>query len=1176
MDTTRKIVVGNQQGSQSRNQNHPHKNPKKKKNLFLTILKYFILIAFIVTVVGAVVAVFYVQSVIKDLEDIDPNKVSSQLYENSVIIDSQGRVLENIRSEGLRKVVKYEDISPAVVDAFIAVEDKTFLTHNGFNLIRMVGATLKYLLNGETLGGVSTITQQLARNVYLFDRRQERSLKRKIEEAYYTIQLEKYLTKEQIMEGYLNLIFFGMESYGVEAAAQTYFGKSVKDLDYIEAALLVGTVKAPSYYSPMLRFEKKNVPEGAYIIDDSDQFYTIVFNSNCVPRYEDCLYLMHENGKITDQQYKEGLEFDVKKKLKFVKLRGEEISSYFSDIVVEEALDDLMTKFRMTRSEALELLTSGGLKIESTIDFDMQKTLEKHFERDNFTLYYNNDLSKAVSKFQEDHGMEASGKADSPTLDLICEKTGSDRSLFSDEYYDAGEESEAVQTLKYLLNKLGYFVTNEFFPDAVPTFNADGNILDPANWKVILKRYDNIIDAEGRLIIPDADYEYTQNGSLVLHRDGPMEFYPHYNKEDQSLERIQIVVDKTFKLPNGYDNDRYVSGKYHVDSIHIYYGRDVLIPDEFKKFDDNGNVVVSKQFLKENPDFFVLHPDDGSLRISPENFVISNNPIIQPQAAMTIVDNKTGELKALVGGRNLEGYSLYNRATNPRQPGSAIKPISVYTAAMDSGKYSPSSVIDDRPVYLSGSKSVRWPVNWCETGRHKFWYHGLTTIREAFNQSSNVIPGILADELGVENCINYLKNYGVTSIVEEGPVNDVNVAAMSVGAMSLGISPLEMTQAYACIANDGMLNKITTVKRITNNRGEVLIDKTPNPTRVLDPKVAYLLKDLLRSSVSNGLAHWARLNDHPVYGKTGTTTNDIDIWFVGFTPYYTGAVWFGNDISIPLSKGSGFNADFWRRVMEDIHKDLEPISFEVPEGIIRVEVDTISGKLPTELTKKDPRNPIRTDIFIRGFEPTEPDDVHVEVRICKTSGKLASDYCPESEIETKVMVKRPVPYDPKEHENIVLKDSEYDAPTEVCDIHNEHTHQENMVKENLPYVGLPTLKRLATGDLMVLRPYPIHMMDGKIKIVGVGTIFKIDGNVTLPDGREISDADILKIEQYSAEELDAFFSLIDSGNGSHDNTDGHDNTGEQGSNPSDSSGTDSDEQSGGEQGVETTPSATNP
>lgn len=1134
MDTTRKITTEGQP-------------PKKKRNGFLVFLKYFVLAMLVLGIAGTAIGILYVRSIVSELEDIDPNKVSQQLYENSVILDSNGKVLEYIQSEGLRKVVSFNDINPSAIDAFIAVEDKTFMTHQGFNVIRMFGATLNYILGKSELGGVSTISQQLARNVYLFDRRQERSLKRKIEEAYYTIQLEKYLTKEQIIEAYLNLIFFGMESYGIEAASNTYFGKSAKDLDYIESALLVGTVKAPSYYAPMLRYAKKDVPEGAYIIDDSDQFYTIVFNENCQSRYETCLYLMHENGKITDKQLEEGLAFDIRTKLKFVQLRGQEISSFFSDIVKEDVINDLMQKYRYTRKEAIEVLHSGGLKIYSTIDFDTQRILESHFEKDNFNYYFGNALVEAITIFQRENGLEENGKADTPTLDRFCELTDIDRSLFPDEFYAYGEEAEELQTLKQGLNKLGYFVVNEYFPKITPTFNEYGDIINRDTGRVTLQRYDNVIDEEGRLVIYDGEYEFTSAGTLTLFKNYTLKFYPHYDEEG-NLERIQVAVADSFKLPNGYNNDDYISTTAVVDSIYIYTGRDVLIPDEYKKFDEEGNIVISRQFLRDNPDFFVLNPEDNSLRISEDNYVISHSPVVQPQAAMVIVDNSTGQLKALVGGRNVEGYMLYNRATNPRQPGSAIKPISVYTAAMDSGRYSPASVIDDRPVYLSGSSTVRWPINWYETYGRGILYDGLITIREAIRQSSNVPAAILANELGVNTVIKYLKNFGITSIVEEGAVNDYNIAAVSLGAMSRGISPLEMAQAYACIANDGQLNKVTSYTKVTNNRGETLLEKHPNPEQVLDSKVAYLVKDMLRTSVSEGLARNAMMTNHTAYGKTGTTSDNFDVWFTGFTTYYTGATWFGNDINIPLSMGSEFTAGFWRKVMDDVHKDLEPQQFAVPDGIISVTVDRISGKIPTELTAKDPRNTLITDIFIRGFEPTEKDDVHVEVKICKSSGKLATEFCPEDDIETKVMVKRPVPYDPKEHKNILLRDSEYDAPTEKCDVHNKGSFTEYLKTENMQYRGKDPLEELSGGDLKILRPYPIEMLDGTTKILKAGAIVMKNGDIVISGDETIPAADVYRFEKYTAEQLDAYFGLPpaetdqDEGDSEDDNSDGENTT----------------------------------
>ena len=164
-------------------------------------IKIFLIIFVIVGFVGAGTVYFYITQALKDIEPIDPDQIAAKLVENSVIVDGEGRVLEQIYSDGLRTVVRYDDMSEDLINAFVAVEDKTFFEHNGFNIIRLFGAVRDTLTTGKRLGGTSTITQQLARNIYLYEIRADRDLDRKIREAYYAIEMEKYLTKEQIIEG---------------------------------------------------------------------------------------------------------------------------------------------------------------------------------------------------------------------------------------------------------------------------------------------------------------------------------------------------------------------------------------------------------------------------------------------------------------------------------------------------------------------------------------------------------------------------------------------------------------------------------------------------------------------------------------------------------------------------------------------------------------------------------------------------------------------------------------------------------------------------------------------------------------------------------------------------------------------------------------------------------------
>lgn len=1119
MDSTRRIppTKGNRQRPNS-------KGNKKRKGGIFTALKIILLVFVFLGITAAAGAWIYVNGIVSKLEPIDPEQVYELLYESSLIIDSKGKTLETIQSEGLRKIVKYDDINKSIVDAFVAVEDKTFETHNGFNVVRMVGATLKWLFKGEHLGGTSTISQQLARNVYLFDRISERTINRKVTEAHYTMQLEKNLTKEQIMEGYLNLVNFGMRSYGIEAASNTYFSKSAKDIDYIEAAILVGIVKGPSYYSPALILHKKDVPENAYIFDDSDQIYTTIFNERAINRYKTCIALMYENKKISKEQYDFAKDYDIRTKIKLSRYKGEEISTYFADIVKQEVVRDLMKKYDYSFAKANNILHSTGLKIECTIDFEMQKQLEMHFEKDNFNAYFGDTLVNAVISFQKNRNLEENGIVDSNLLDRICKESNTNRSSFKEETYQKGMELDDIKMLKNALFKLGYFVTSEIFPSIIIRVDEEGNLLSEETRKLILYKMSSLIDEDKNYIIRDGEYEFDNSGNLILYKNKKLNFYSHY--EDGVLKRIQVTIKDSFDFPHNFDDSHIKSGRFTVDSIYSYAGRDMLIPDEFKRFDEDDNLIISRRFIEQNPNFFQIS-SDNSLKVSKENYVISNIPVVQPQAAMTIIDYRTGHIKAIVGGRNVEGAMLYNRALSPRQPGSAIKPLSVYTAAIDSGKYTAGTSIDDRPVYLSGHPKVRWPVNWYETYKTKHFYHGLMSVRESINISANVPAAIIADDIGVPVLIDYLEKYGITTLVKEGPINDVNISATALGGMSKGVSPLQMTQAFGAIANGGMLNNTISYTKVTNNRGEVILEKKTEPKFVIDNKVAYILTDLLMGVVKDGLATNAILYPgntvQPVAGKTGSTTNNMDAWFVGFTPYYVGGLWFGNDLNIPLAMGSEFSASFWRGVMFDIHKDLEPSAFHVPDGIVNVTIDRISGKLPSELSKQDPRNTIINEVYIAGTQPTEVDDLHVEVEVCKICGKLASENCPPDQREIKVLVKRPEPYDPKDHNDIMLRDSEYDVPTEECEEFSPEKILASLYYINQEYLGINPTRKLSSGNSVVQRPYPITMLDGNKKFLMPGSVLLKEGDVMLPDGQQIDKEKILTIYKYTADELDEYF-----------------------------------------------------
>ncbi|MBE0451792.1 MAG: transglycosylase domain-containing protein [Clostridia bacterium] len=1107
----------------SSTQKSKNKTKKSSKGLW-TALKLFIIIIILAGFFGAAGVYLYIMGVISDTEPIDPATISTKLTENSVIVDAEGRVLELIHSDGLRTVIRYEDMSQELLDAFVAVEDKTFWTHNGFNVVRLFGAVKDTLTTGRRLGGTSTITQQLARNIYLFEIRSTRSIDRKIKEAYYAIELEKYLKKEQIIEAYLNQIFLGANTNGVEAAAQTYFSKSAKDLDYIESAVLAGITTGPSLYTPMITKNKDNIAEDDYILDNSDPDYTLVYNPRVEGRYLTAIYLMHEQGLITDAEYEFGKNVDLKTKLNPNKSVRAEISSFFADMVKEEVIKDLMELYNYSETEASNMLFTNGLVIESTIDFDIQKTLESHYALGNFTPYYGESTAVAVRAFQRDKGLTADGVAGQNTLGKIGELSGMDMSIFTQDFYTKGNNNDEVVFLKKALFELGYLINNENFPKVTVRLDNQGNILSEESGNIRVYRQTNVVDSAKNLVVPSTEYNFDDAGNLVLLKNRRFYFYPRY--ENDELKRIQVVLRETY-THNEEDEERLTGGKYNLSDLYTYEGRDLLIPDEYKSFDSNDNVVIAKAFMNENPDFFKID-GDKNLRISSDNYVISKIGVIQPQSAMVIIDYHTGELKAIVGGRNITGQKMYNRAMNPRQPGSAIKPLSVFTPAIDSGRYTAATVVDDRPSYLLGNPTVRWPFNWYESysSYNKYW--GLVNLRESVQWSINVTAAKMVIDLGVNTSLDYLQKFGISTLVTSGPTNDANVASVALGGMTRGIAPVELTNAYGAIANKGVLNKYYTYKTVRNSSGDIIIEKRPEKSVIVDENVAYIVQDMLMTSVNSGVATAAKLSANndvmPVSGKTGTTSSNIDAWFVGYTPYYVGGVWFGNDLNIPLDQGSRIAAQFWKTVMADVHADLESKAFDVPSGIERASVDRISGKLPTELSYLDPRGTVYSEIFLRGTVPTEEDDVHVLLEICTESGKLITEFCPEDTIASRVFVKRPEPYNPADHGGIVIKDMMYDAPVSLCDIHTE----EIIIAPVMPdptdfggYIGVKPTVMLATGVLYIQRPYPIVMSDGQMLTLPAGSKVLENDDIQLPDGSIIPSYNVRTFPNYTTEELDA-------------------------------------------------------
>ena len=404
--------------------------------------------------------------------------------------------------------------------------------------------------------------------------------------------------------------------------------------------------------------------------------------------------------------------------------------------------------------------------------------------------------------------------------------------------------------------------------------------------------------------------------------------------------------------------------------------------------------------------------------------------ILQPEAAAVIIDNDTGEIKAIIGGRSEKVRRGLNRATQSlRQPGSSIKPLSVYTPALDNG-YSPGTVVDDSPITIGDYT----PNNY----DHRF--HGYTTIRSAIQQSLNVVAVKTVLAIGVDKSADYLTKFHLSTIETKDKYrNDKNLASLALGGLTNGVKPLEMAAAYSVFPNKGIYTKPISFTKILDSNGNIIYENKPEKDRVISAQVAYMMVDIMKGVVNGGTGGAAALSRMPAAGKTGTTTKNVDAWFIGYTPYYTTAVWIGHDSPTPMSfTGGGYPARIWKDIMEDIHRNLPVKNFEVPEGLTSVQICIESGKRPSSLCALDPRgSTIRTEMFIPGTEPKTDDicNVHVSAEVDTSTNLLATPYCPSSLVKTKVYIDR-------KHETIVVapdtpkpEDSIYEVPNSYCNVH---------------------------------------------------------------------------------------------------------------------------------------------
>ena len=367
---------------------------------------------------------------------------------------------------------------------------------------------------------------------------------------------------------------------------------------------------------------------------------------------------------------------------------------------------------------------------------------------------------------------------------------------------------------------------------------------------------------------------------------------------------------------------------------------------------------------------------------------------IQPQISFSVMDQYTGEVKALVGGRGEKtGSFTLNRATGTtRQPGSTFKVVAAYAPALDTGGYTLGTVIDDAPYMWPGTdKQVS---NWYGEG-----YKGLTPVRVGISQSMNILAAKTLTDIGAPLGIDYLKKFGFTTLVTSGAANDIN-SNTALGGLTKGVINLELCAAYATIANSGTYTQPILYTKILDANGKVILENKAKTETVLKKSTAWLLDSALQDVVSKGTGTPAQVPGITIAGKTGTTSKDYDLWFVGYSGYLTACIWTGYDESMTITSKS-YHKQIWSKIMSRIHTTkgwADKAAMSTPSDIVTATICSKSGKLAVAgLCDQDPEgSTVYTEYFAEGTAPTETCDAHIKLTVCADSGQLASTKCPNT------------------------------------------------------------------------------------------------------------------------------------------------------------------------------------
>ncbi len=520
--------------------------------------------------------------------------------------------------------------------------------------------------------------------------------------------------------------------------------------------------------------------------------------------------------------------------------------------------------------------------------------------------------------------------------------------------------------------------------------------------------YSYFVDAVIKSVTRDlVDQGYTDTEAYNMLYSSGLQIYTTLDSD------IQAIVDDEVNNPANYGSMVYYSFTYNLTVTQSDQTTRTYNEAHVKSFLQQQQSAARLIFNSEEEIDACIDAFKASVLTEGDEItseVLYKN--LQPQASFVIMDQSTGYVSAISGGRGEKLTSLsLNRATSTlRQPGSTFKVLTAFAPALDACNSTLGSVYYDE-VYTLGEKNYS---NWWRSG-----YVGYANIRHGIIYSMNIVTlkclnETVSPQLGYE----YAKNFGITSLVESKENEDGTFltdigSSLCLGGLTHGVTNLELTAAYASIANHGVYTEPIFYTKILDSTGKIILNNEPDTHTVLKESTAFLLTDAMQDVVEESVLYdtdihstsaACKINGMSTAGKSGTTTNNNDVWFVGYSPYYTACIWEGYDANYTLEEPSNIK-QIWKNIMDRVHEGLTDTGFgPVPSGIEQEVICSKCGNLAIkDVCSKDPRGDLTyTEYFAKGTTPTEHCTCHKVVETCTLSNMTASSYCPDALVTNKI------------------------------------------------------------------------------------------------------------------------------------------------------------------------------